>query len=367
MEWYTLDDALRRDQVIEEFNSFIWTERYSAWGDFQIIAPYSADCKALLAPKKMLAMQGSYRVMIIDTVSDDTDENGERLLTVTGKSIEDLLDDRVAMPALADTTTTPNWVITGTPDYVANFMFHSVCVEGAISDNDTIPFFTEGQLIQSGNIPFPTVEITVTASPDTLYNSIKNVCDTYSLGFRLVRNGETGQIYFEIYTGNDLTTGQTLMSPVIFDPNLHSLQQISQLVSTAQLKTVAYVFASNGAVIVNAPGVVSSVSGADRRVLLVNSSNDADASDALTSALMQEGLQALRDQQEIYSFDGQLPPTVPYIYGVDYNLGDLVEERDEMGNVSLMLVTEQIFTSDDSGERSYPTLSLQKTVPSSSI
>jgi hypothetical protein len=42
MEWYTLDDALRRDQVIEEFNSFIWTERYSAWGDFQIIAPYSS-------------------------------------------------------------------------------------------------------------------------------------------------------------------------------------------------------------------------------------------------------------------------------------------------------------------------------------
>jgi hypothetical protein len=367
MEWYTLDDALRRNEVIEEYTSFVWTERYSAFGDFQIVAPYSTDCKMMLAPRTMLAMQGSYRVMVVDSVSDDTDEDGSRNLTVAGRSIEALLDDRVAMPALASTTATPNWVITGSPDVIVQFMFNAVCVDGAISDNDDIPFYIGGRLLQPGNIPLPAVVVTVTSPPDTLYNAIKTVCDTYSLGFRMVRNGETGQIYFEVYTGNDLTTGQSIMSPIIFDPNLDTLQQISQLVSTAQLKTVAYVFATNGAVIVNAPGVVSSVSGADRKVLLVNSSNDADASDALTSALMQEGLQALRDQQEIYSFDGQLPPTVPYIYGVDYNLGDLVEERDDMGNVSLMLVTEQIFTSDDTGDRSYPTLSLQKTVPSSSI
>lgn len=365
MEWYTLDDALRRNTVIEEYSSFIWTERYSAWGDFQIVAAYSPDCKALLAPGVMLGMQGSYRVMIIDTAVDAEDEDGSRTLTITGKSMEALLDDRVAMPGLASTTATPNWVINGTPDYVANFMFLDVCVDGAISDNDTIPFYTNGRLLQQGNIPLPSVEITTTLTPDSLYNSIKSVCDTYSLGFRLVKNGELGQIYFEIYTGNDLTTGQQIMSPVIFDPVLGTLEQQSQLVSTATLKTIAYVFATNGAVTVNAPGIDANVSGFDRKVLLVNSSNDGDAGPDLNTALMQEGLQALAAQQKIYSFDGQLPPNIPYVYGVDYNLGDLVEERDEAGNISLMLVTEQIFSSDDTGDKSYPTLSLQATVPSS--
>lgn len=172
----------------------------------------------------------------------------------------------------------------------------------------------------------------------------------------------SGQIFFEVYTGNDLTTKQTHRNPVVFDPNLDNFEKISILKSTAAFKNVAYVFASNGSTVVYAPTATGDEYGEDRRVLLINSSNADDAGPDLDAALKQEGLIALAAQRTIYAFDGELPQIVPYIYGKDYNLGDLVEERDSDGVGSLVVITEQIFSSDNTGERAYPTLSAYEVI-----
>lgn len=362
MYWYTLDDSLRRSQVIEGYNSFIWTERYSAFGDFQIVTQSTFQNRQLLAPKTWISMNGSYRVMIVDTVADTTGADGSRNITVTGRSLEALLLDRVGMPALASTTTTPNWVLTGTPGNIAREMFHQICVLGALSQQDSVPFYTIGSLLPNGSIAEPNQLLTISAQPDMLYNQIQQVCNAYGLGFRLVKNGDKGQVYFEIYTGHDLTSSQNVRNPVIFDPNMDNLSAISTVASTAQVKTVAYVFSQNGTAVVYAPTAVTSDSGTDRRVLLVNSSNTTVAGATLNAALHQEGIQALAAQQLVYTFDGELPPSSPYVYGRDYNLGDIVEERNSDGVGNQMVVTEQIFSSDDTGDRMYPTLALYQTI-----
>lgn len=361
-EWYTLDSELRRESVIEGFKSFIWTERYSAYGDFQIIIKSTFPSRQLLVRDTYLAMNKSDYVMKIETVDDDTDDTGARMLTVTGKSFEALLTDRVAFNVVGDTTTNPSWVITAHPGDVIREVFNQVCVNGIISQQDNIPFYTIGTLIGSGNIPESKDIITVGLQPAYVYDIAKQIADQYALGFRLIRNGETGQVYFEVYTGNDLTTKQTLKPPVVFDPNMESFTKPRFLTSTANLKTVAYVYAQNGSAIVYAPTASPSDSGGDRRVLLVNSSNSDNAGPDLITALQQEGLQALAAQTLVYGFDGELPSAVPYVYGKDYKLGDLVEEHNSDGNGNQMIVTEQIFSSDESGERAFPTLTLYSTV-----
>lgn len=363
MEWFTFDSSLRRDQTIENFESFIWTERYQTSGDFQIVIKSTPQSRALLSVGTWIGMNLSRYVMIIDTVDDKTDDTtGQRNITVTGKSLENLFNDRVAMPAISDTTTNPNWVVTGKPGDVIRYMVNQICVVCILDEHDTIPFYRLGSLLPPGNITEPADTITVTAQPDTLYNTITQVANTYGLGFRLIRNGDAGEIYFEVYMGNDLTSAQTILNPVIFDPNMDNLDGIEVITSSAQVKTVAYVYATNGSAVVYAPGANANAYGSDRRVLIVNSDNDGDAGDDLTAALQQEGLMALAAQTTIYSFDGELTPSVPYIYGTDYNLGDLVEERNSDGFGNQMVVTEQIFSSDNTGQRSYPTLTLFETV-----
>jgi hypothetical protein len=304
----------------------------------------------------MLAMNKSRYVMKIDTVVDETAEDGTRNLTVTGRSLEALLDARVAMPAITNTTTTPAWVVVNTPGNVCRYMFNQICVVGVLNANDTIPFYHSGTLLTDGNIPEESSTITVSAPPDTLYNTIKKICDTYFLGFRLIRNGDLGQVYFEVYTGNDLTSDQTILNPVIFAPDMDNLEKGTLLTSTAPVKDVAYVFAQNGSRVVYAVGANIDANGAKRRVLLINSSNTAEPGIELDDGLEAEAQIALANSRLVYAFDGELPQSTQYEYGVHYNLGDLVEERNADGYGNQMLVTEQIFTSDKTGEKSYPTL-----------
>lgn len=357
-EWYTLDNSLRRSDVVEGFKSFIWSERYSAYGDCQIITKSTFENRQQLTPGTRLGMNLSRYVMTIDTVDDSTAEDGTRLITATGKSLEALLQDRVVFNILGDTTTHPNWIISAKPGDVIREMFNQVCVNGIISQQDTIPFYHLGTLIGSGNLIETTDIVVVAVSPGYLYDAIKQLADQYALGFRLIKYHEHGEVYFEVYVGSDLTSSQVVKPPVIFDPNMDNLEKVSLLTSTAALKTVAYVYAQNGSAMVYGPNSDSSAAGSDRRVLLVNSSNSDPAGASLTDALHAEGVAALASQRLVYAFDGELPQTVPYVYGKDYNLGDLVEERNSDGFGNQMIVTEQIFSSDDAGERSYPTLTL---------
>jgi hypothetical protein len=362
MQWYTLDASLRRDQVIEGFESFIWTERYSAYGDFQIVTKSTLQSRTQLATGTWITRAGSTYVALVETVSDATADDGTRNITVTGRFLEALLDDRVAMPTITDTTTQPNWVLTDTPANIIRTMFQTVCVDGGIDAKDSIPFYHSGTLLTEGNLGEDASIITVTATPDTLYNTIQQIANAYFLGFRFVRNGDAGEIYFEVYVGNDLTSDQTTLAPVIFDSDLDNLADVTFLTSTQPIKTVAYVFATNGSAVVYSTTADPDATGIGRRVLLVNSNNDGDAGDDLTSALEAEGVLALSSQRTLYQFDGELPPTVPYVYGRDYNLGDKVEERNSDNYGNQMLVTEQIFSSDNTGEKQYPTLTVTQVI-----
>ena len=120
------------------------------------------------------------------------------------------------MPALTDLTTNPQWEITGTPGNVVREIFTTICVSGVLNINDVIEFYTSGSLNSVGGIAEPSEEVTFILDPDTLYATIKKICDVYQLGFRLVRNGDFSELYFEVYTGNNRTANQKSNTPVIF-------------------------------------------------------------------------------------------------------------------------------------------------------
>jgi hypothetical protein len=104
-------------------------------------------------------------------------------------------------------------------------------------------------------------------------------------------------------------------------------------------------------------GVDPTVAGFERRILVVDASDITSTSVSdVPSALIQRGKEQLAAARTFQGFDGEISHNSQYVYGVDYNLGDVVEMRNTDGIVNDMRVTEQIFVSDKEGDRSYPTL-----------
>jgi Siphovirus ReqiPepy6 Gp37-like protein len=365
VEVYTLDSLLRRVELFESFESLTWTERYKQYGDFEMHIASTYRSRSLLKADTQLAMNLSNRVMKIESVEDGTDSDNRKMLVLKGRSIETLMYDRVAKESLSDLTTSPKWTITGlTAPAVARKIFHDICVTGILSTYDKIPFIFEGSSSTPSNIAEPVDLVTVDIEPTTVYDAISQLADIWNFGFRLVRYGDDSKLWFDVYMGADRTTGQTTFPAVVFSPQLDNLQNTKELVTTTDAKNVAYVYSPAGFQIVYADGVDSDVSGFERRVLVVNAS-DVTVEDYPTPTdaapiLLQKGNEALSTARTYQGFDGEISQNSQYKPGRDYNLGDLVEMRNDDGVANNMRVTEIIYASDSEGERSYPTLSLNQ-------
>ena len=438
MELYTLDSLLRRASVVDRYESLIWTERYDEWGDFELVIYSTRESRSTFVVGTRLAMNESYRVMTVETTEHAIDSEGRQMLTVKGRSLEAIMEDRLARSTFTDLNNMPKWILTGTPGAIARKIFNDICRENLVFADDEIPFLQPGTIFPPSSIAEPEVEITVELDLMTVYNAIKEVCQKYDLGFRLVRNFDESELFFDIYSGTDRTTFQSVRTPVVFSPELDNLTNITELTSISSYKNVAYVFHSVSVQIVTADNVSVEVEGFERRVMFVDAKdielperdyevpqNQLDAinavlnvsgitdiekaglnklrdrkrltvaenaalrtdiiggSDAATRNLLraaadvsvayneienayinpllqQRGKEELAKNRSLSAFDGELSTSSIYKYNFDYNLGDLVEMRNSDGVTNQMRVAEQVFISDSEGERTYPTLTLDR-------
>lgn len=361
MEVYILDGLYRRQSVVDRFESLIWTERFSAYGNFELVLHSTLENRNRFKEGVRLALNESYRVMTIETIEDSTDSDGRMILKVQGRSLESILDSRLARGTMGDLTANPKWILTGTPTVIANKIFHDICVTGILNVGDVIPGIIEASIFPPDTIIPPTESITYEIDPRTVYSALKDICDLFHLGFRLIRNFDTTQLYFDVYTGSDRTTHQSTLPAVVFSPGLDNLQNTTELSSILTYKNVAYVISPVGSEVVYALDVEPTTNGFARQVLIVKADDIKDEDPAIATAKMiQKGTEELGKNRRFAAFDGELNRNSQYKYGRDYNLGDLVQLKNVSGAVSDMQVTEQIFVSDKEGERSYPTLTINR-------
>jgi hypothetical protein len=296
------------------------------------------------------------------------------MIKVKGRSLETILEDRVAMKTTNFITGDNKWKLTGAPKAVAEQMFNDICVTGTLNANDIIPLLGGSALFPTDNIPAPEDVIDWYQDPAPLFNALKEICDIYDMGFRLVRNPVTNQLQFNIYTGSDRTLRQSTLSPVIFSPGLENLQNTTELTTISQIKNCAYVITEYGGSyyyqLVYDENIDPEVDSFERHILFLNVSLEEDEvttiPDSINDALQRRGKDELTKHRPFSAFDGEITQYSQYKYGIHYHLGDLVSMRSSTGAVNHMRVTEQIFVSDESGDRSYPTLAINTVVEAGS-
>lgn len=356
MELYVLDSNFRRVEVIDTFESLIWTERQRDLGDFELLMVADGGKRDAYVKGTRFGLNESLRVMEVDTVEVTVSSDGLEMTKIKGKSLEAVLDDRMALAAMTNLNTTPKWTITNRPAAIARQVFSDICITGKLNVGDKLPAVTTN-VFPPDTIQEPLASITHDIEPTTVLNAIKNLCDIHGMGFRLVRNLNGGSLMFNIYTGVDRTSKQDNFKAVVFSRKLDNLQNTTELKSIAGMKNVAVVISKWGVRTVYPVGVAQNIAGFDRRVLYVQAT-DITIQDGpeLQALLLKRGQEELTKYREVNAYDGEVSQYGSYKYGVDYHLGDLVEMRSDDDETTNMRVSEQIFVSDGEGDRSYPTL-----------
>lgn len=348
MNIYLLNAAFVRFGVIDEFETFIWAERYADSGDFELTISPTLRMRELLLPGKYISHSETSRLGVIDEVLIQENEVGAKIMTVTGRLMEAILDTRVITSYNFNGTRSMS--ITGSIGDVVASMVSKICVHGlgVVGPDDIIPE------LYVANTSGTTDVYKVGIKTQSLYTSVKEVCDSERLGFRIQLLPTSPRLRFNIYKG-------VVRPNVVFSSALDNLSEESYLKSHKSYRNMAYVIAKDEArvEIVPAPGVSIYATGFKRRAMVVDASDidpaDSNTWDEFRDLLKRRGLEALAASQRLTLFDGSLTAFNPYIYRTHYSLGDIVTQIDEYNNKSQVVVSEYIWTHDQQGLRAYPT------------
>lgn len=365
MDLYILDGNGQRIDIVEQYESLIWTDRMKSAGDFELLLPADHAKRDALEIELRLYCTGSYTPMRIESHEDIVEEGGKRLLRVKGRSQVMDLTQRVA----ASTSNNPKWNVNGTPTHLARRIYTEICVDGKLNPKDVLTYMQlrdhtqDSDLFPKDTVPAGVDSVNKQLELQSVYSAIKLLATEYDFGFRVSYDPKNPlPLWFDVYTGVDRTGAQTKFPPVIFSPTLENLSNTHEYTSIVDLKNVAYVISSLGHKIeVTAPGYNPNTSGFRRRVLpLYVEVEETWTEEYILGYMQNRGYEELAKHRVYSAFDGEVSQTSRYRYLQDYNVGDLVEMQNTTGDTNIMRVTENIIVADVEGYRSYPTLELRE-------
>lgn len=335
----------KRTHLLDRYSSFIWTERMSDYGDFEMVfAPSSIWDELIIG--RYVGHSKTNKLMIIEERLETEDSEGGITLTIRGRSLESLLLRRVVIPPAGKGV----WSYSGPAGNAVYYLVRLFAIlETDLGQNrDVIP----DMYMYNGTADTEVLEFAI--SPKSLYDSVKEICDSRNFTFGIELMAESPRLRCFVDDGLD--------RPIYFSTDLDTLSETSALESDMDYYNTAYVWSKDGKyrTVVNASSTVHS--GVNRRVLSVDESSLDVSEDVTVSQLLaqlkQRGKEELSKHKKFKSFDGKLTGHNPYIYRKHYFLGDRVTLKGARGLRSEVRISEYIFTSDSEGDRDYPTFTV---------
>lgn len=373
MELYTLGSNFRRTDMVDEFVSAIWTERYSVAGDVVLVTDPTPENMLKLTEGTFLSLVGSDEVMILET---QVVEDG--LLKVSGSSLLDFLRHRIIRYSSTHSVRSLN-ITNEPPGHIMAILVLQLCIQGLYplpateAAGSDIPNLSLGVWDTTG----PNIDVSIPYGP--LYDQLKTLAETYEVGQSLYLEFALEGSYslkYKTYKGRDLTSEQNILPMVRFSSVLDSLSDPKELRSISGYKThcwayapdvAAHIAAAAGSVLEYVPGTAA-YTGFNRRVMQIfvddidsaalEALDPTVAMNLLISILSARARDALANNNHTRVVDGEVVPQNEYKFGQHYLLGDIVELQGHSDIIQKARITEYIRSQDATGEHAYPTVSV---------
>lgn len=336
--------------ILDSFESLIWTDRYNEYGDFEIYTQMDNKILDYVTHDFYLWNPNSNHLMIIESLDIKTSIEDGTHLTITGRSLESILDRRILWKATTLSGNLQNGIKSLLTSSIINPSITSRKISNFIFETST------DTRVTSLNI----TEETQYEIGSSIYDVVSSLCKEAKIGFKVTLN-DSNQFVFKLYSGEDRTYDQTTNTYVIFAPDFDNLMNSDYIEDKRDYKNVTLI-GGEGEGDEQKTATYGTESGLARREYYTNASDlstkvdDTTISDSeYKKQLEQRGKKELADYDGKAVFDGELIPDSMFVYGEDYTVGDIVQVRNEYGHEFKAYITEFIISVDSDGNRMYPT------------
>lgn len=351
MDLFVLNKDLDVIAIIDSYKSFIWTDRYQEYGDFELYLAADPTSLDYLKVDHYLWIRTSEHVMIIEGIQIESSAEDGDYFTITGRSLESILERRVVWGLKNITGNLQNGIQTLLNENIINPSKPERKISNFIFEASTDPAITE-------------LTIDTQYTGDNIYELLNALCVERGIGFKITLN-ENKQFVFKLYAGVDRSYAQFDNPYVIFSPNFDNIIDSNYSESKAGLKNVTLV-GGEGEGTERRYTAVGDTSGLDRREIFTDArdvSSEDDEGNPITddeyiALLRQRGKETLAENKYTASFEGQAETTIMFKYGEDFFQGDIVQVADAYGHETKARVLEVITSEDEEGFSVYPTFEM---------
>jgi hypothetical protein len=411
MELITLGTNFQPANLVENYKSLVWTERYASEGDFQI---ESNDIEYLinaLPLESYVSLRESTVPMVVEAHKIVKKSGEAPAITIVGRSFETVLERRASVKALVAATVRTPWMLAAATASDAAYRAMRIvlgdvaqtqgganllpALSPAVSANDAIPEalltrpkdyltsawsstirYAQGDLVGVGTTIYqatatqPNLNVPPASNPTywtALYTGLPGTWgaannyeikpqDLFTTVKELIQTNHHGMKAVRPTTsgtkvGIEIYNGADLTATVAFDAKFDQFDSSTYLLSLQGSSNVGYVYGSNGSQMV-LKTTAPEPSGLARRVLIVDNSSDANVN--TTDIRTTRGLIELYKYNATALFDGEIAEQVAAGFNTKYFLGDILTLVGEYGLTEQVRVAEYIRTSDATGEKAYP-------------
>lgn len=250
MDLYILDRNFDAVAVIDTYKSMIWTDRFQECGDFELYTAANREIFQILKPDYYIWRQDSEHTMIVEEIKIESDVEDGNYSTVTGRSLESLLDRRVIWGQK---------VLNGNFQEAVKTLLYECIINPTKPERKISNFVFEA----SDDPKITGLSIDTQYTGDNLYDVICDLCVERGIGFKITLNARK-QFVFKLYSGTDRSYDQTKNPYVVFSPNFDNIINSTYLESKSDYKNVTLV-AGEGEGSARRYTAVGNVSGISRR------------------------------------------------------------------------------------------------------
>lgn len=462
MEVWILNEDFVAVGMIDNFQSFIWTERYTGGGDFELYTPANPDLLSLVKGDRYVWVKNSTTLMVIESIELESNVETGIFARLSGRSADCLFERRIIWPQTILDGTIEDAIYTLIDKNVMRPSYPQRQIRGISFKRSEDPRITS---------------LTLSAQyyGDNLYETITKICDEAGIGYRMHLTTKMDALMFELYMGTNRTSTQNVRPRIVFSRKMDNLVGSNYAESYNDYKNAAFIAGEGDGAdrMTTEVAIGTDAIGMKRREIFVDASDisrtykveveeqrydpeeDAELQmmiikenqdeairkinnalenitekygieldysvpvvDQLTGEVLAEyeearkeaytsipwvfrkdtedptgdekpivwkytdgfyyetvtetremteeqyteqlksrGRSELSAKNKTMTLDGEIPAYTNYIYGVDYNLGDIVEIENDYGITGYARINEFIISHDGNGELMYPTFS----------